>query len=110
MSDSFLYSGDYAAMMSELQYCHVAVRQHSGISSESEAGLSVWTSMAHAPECGLTIRAKGMYVRLHTSLFNIKGLFRRTVKVIFCQSHFDFLTLCIQHHRNIFNQLLYGTT
>ena len=28
MSDSFLYSGDDAAMMSELQRCHVAVRQH----------------------------------------------------------------------------------
>ena len=30
MSDSFLYSGDDAAIMSELQHCHVAVRQHSG--------------------------------------------------------------------------------
>ena len=26
MSDSFLYSGDDAAMMSELQHCHVASR------------------------------------------------------------------------------------
>ena len=40
MSDSFLYSGDDAAMMSELQSCHVAVTEYSGISSESEAGLS----------------------------------------------------------------------
>ena len=54
MSDLFLYSGDDATMMSELQHCHVAVREHSAISSESKAGLSVGTSMALAPECGLT--------------------------------------------------------
>ena len=36
MSDSFLYSGDDAAMMSDLQPCHVAMRQPSGISSERE--------------------------------------------------------------------------
>ena len=53
MSDSFLYSGDDAAMMSELQHCHVAVRQNNGISSESKAGLSAGTSMALAPECSL---------------------------------------------------------
>ena len=40
--------------MSELQHCCVAAREGSGISSESEAGLSVGTSMALAPECGLT--------------------------------------------------------
>ena len=44
MSDSFLYSGDDAAMMSELQHCCVAARECSGVSSESEAGLSVGTS------------------------------------------------------------------
>ena len=58
MSDSFLYSGDDAVMMSELQYCHVAVRQHSNIRSESEALLSVGTSMALAPKCGLTFSRK----------------------------------------------------
>ena len=51
MSDSFLYSGDDAAMMS-------AVRECSGISSDSEAGLSMGTSLAHAPECGLTFPRK----------------------------------------------------
>ena len=54
MSDSFLYSGDEAVMMSELQHCRVVARECSGISSESEAGLSVVTSIALAPECGLT--------------------------------------------------------
>ena len=39
ISDSFLYSGDDAAMMSELQHCCVAGRECSGISSESKAGL-----------------------------------------------------------------------
>ena len=53
MSDSFLYSGDDAAMVSEL-HCCVAVRQYSGIGFESEAGLSVGTSLAPVPECGLT--------------------------------------------------------
>ena len=38
MSDSFLYSGDDASMMSELQHCHVVARQCSGVSSESKAG------------------------------------------------------------------------
>ena len=38
MSDSFLYSGDDAVMMSELQHCCVAARECSGVSSESEAG------------------------------------------------------------------------
>ena len=38
MSDSVLYSGDDAVMMSELQHCCVAARGCSGISSESEAG------------------------------------------------------------------------
>ena len=54
MCESFLYSSDDAAMMSELQRCHVVVRDCSGVSSESEAGLSVGTSMALTPECGLT--------------------------------------------------------
>ena len=54
MSDSFLYSGDEAAMMSELQHCPVAAGQCSGVNSENEAGLSVGTSMALASECGLT--------------------------------------------------------
>ena len=54
ISDSFLYSGDDAVMRSELQYCCVAARQCSGLSSES--GLSVGISMALAPECGLTFR------------------------------------------------------
>ena len=54
MSDSFIYSGDDAVMMSELQHCHVAVRECSGVSSESEAGMSGGTSLALAPECGLT--------------------------------------------------------
>ena len=58
MSDSFLYSGDDAVMMSELQHCRVAVRECSGISSESKAGLSVGTSLALAPECGLTFPQK----------------------------------------------------
>ena len=58
MSDTFLYSGDDAAMMSELQHCCVAVREYSDVSSESEAGLSVGTSMALAPECGLTFPQK----------------------------------------------------
>ena len=39
MSDSFLYSGDDAVMMSELQRCCVATRECSGISSDSKAGL-----------------------------------------------------------------------
>ena len=56
MSHSFLYSGDDAAMMSELQHCHVAMRECSGVSFESKAGLSVGTSMALAPECSLTFR------------------------------------------------------
>ena len=54
MSDSFLYSGDDAAMMSVLQHHHVSVRQCSDVSSESKAGLLVGTSMALALECGLT--------------------------------------------------------
>ena len=58
MSDSFLYSGDDVAMMSELQLCCVPARECSGVSSESEAGLSVGTSMALAPECGLTFPRK----------------------------------------------------
>ena len=58
MSDSFLYSGDDAAMMSELQYCCVAARECSDVRSESKAGLSVGTSMALAPECGLTVPRK----------------------------------------------------
>ena len=58
MSDSFLYSGDDAAMMSELQHCCVAVRECSGIRSESKAGMSVGTSMALAPECRLTFPQK----------------------------------------------------
>ena len=37
MSENFLYSADDATMMSE--HCNVAVRECSGISSESEAGL-----------------------------------------------------------------------
>ena len=39
LSDSFLYSGDDAVMMSELQHCYVAVRQCSGVSSESK---TIW--------------------------------------------------------------------
>ena len=35
MSDSFLYSGNDAAMMLELQHCCVAVRECSGVNSES---------------------------------------------------------------------------
>ena len=58
MCDNFLYSGDDAAMMSELQPCCVAVRECSGVSSESEAGLSVGTSMALAPKYGLTFPQK----------------------------------------------------
>ena len=54
MSNSFLFSGDDAVMMSELQHCHVAVRECSGVSSESKAGLSAGTSMVLAPECSLT--------------------------------------------------------
>ena len=54
MSDIFLYSADDAAMMSELRRCRVAARECSGISSESEAGLSMGTSLALASECGLT--------------------------------------------------------
>ena len=58
MSGSFLYSGDDAGMMSELQHCRVAARECSGVSSESKAGLSVGTSMALASECGLTLPQK----------------------------------------------------
>ena len=54
MSDSFLYSGDDAAMMSELQHCCAAAMECSGVSSESEARLLVATSTALAPECSLT--------------------------------------------------------
>ena len=39
MSDSFLYSGDDVMMMSELQHCHIAVRQCSGVASEGKTGL-----------------------------------------------------------------------
>ena len=46
ISDSFVYSGDDAAMLSELQHCHVAAIECSGISSESEAGLSIGTFRA----------------------------------------------------------------
>ena len=53
-SHSFLYSGNDAAMMLELQHCCVAARECSGVSSESKAGLSVGTLLALAPECGLT--------------------------------------------------------
>ena len=49
-----MLSGDDAAMMSELQCCHVAARECSGVSSENEAGLSVGTSMVLAAEYGLT--------------------------------------------------------
>ena len=48
MFDSFLCSGDDAA------------RQCSGVSSETEAGLSVGTSIALAPECSLTFPWKCM--------------------------------------------------
>ena len=58
MSDSFLYSCDDTVMMLELQHCCVTGRQHSGIGSESEAGLPVGTSMALAPECSLTFPQK----------------------------------------------------
>ena len=54
MSDSFLYSGDNKVIMSELQYCNVAARQCSGVSSENKAGLSVGTSMTLCPEFGFT--------------------------------------------------------
>ena len=61
MSDGFLYSGDDAAMMSRaaalLCSCFLS-RECSNVSSESEAGLSVGTSMALAPECGLTFPQK----------------------------------------------------
>ena len=66
MSDSLLYSGDDAAMMSGLQRCCVAVRECSGVSSESEAGLSVGTSMTFAPECGLTFPQKCICLTLLT--------------------------------------------
>ena len=60
MSDSFFYSGDNVAMMSELEHCYIAVRQHSGIGFDSKARLSAGTSMALAPECGLTFPWKCM--------------------------------------------------
>ena len=60
ISDSFLYSGDDAVMMLELQHCCVATRENSGISSDSESELSVETSMALVPECGLTFPQKCM--------------------------------------------------
>ena len=43
MSNSLLYSGDDAVMMSELKHCHVAARECNGVGSESKAGLSVGT-------------------------------------------------------------------
>ena len=58
MSDSFLYSGDDTVMMSELQLCCVAAGQHRGVGSKSKAVLSVGTSMALAPECGLKFPQK----------------------------------------------------
>ena len=58
MSGSFLYSGDDVEMLSDLQHCLVAARECSGMSSESEAGLSVGTSMALALECSLTCPRK----------------------------------------------------
>ena len=70
MSDSFLYSGDDAVMMSDLQHCHVAVGQHSGMSSERETGLSVGTSMALSAECR-NVHAKGIalaFTQIH--IFN----------------------------------------
>ena len=60
ISDSFLYSGDDVTIMSELQCCCVAMREHSGTSSERETGLSVGTSMALASECSLTFPWKCM--------------------------------------------------
>ena len=60
MSDSFLYSGDDAEMMPELQHCPVAARQYSGVSSESKTRLSVGVSMALAPEYSLTFPWKCM--------------------------------------------------
>ena len=56
MSDS--YSGNDAAMMSELKCCYVAARESIEVSSDSKAGLWVWTSMALAPECSLTFPQK----------------------------------------------------
>ena len=58
MSDNFLYSSDNAVMLLELQCYLVTVRQHSGVSSESESGLSVGTSMALVPECSLIFLQK----------------------------------------------------
>ena len=58
MSDSFLYNDDDAAMMSELQHCCVVARECSGVSSESETGLSIGISLALAPECSLTFPQK----------------------------------------------------
>ena len=58
MSDNFLYDGDDAGMMSELQHCHVAARWHSDKSSEREAGLSVGASIAPATD----VHAKRMCI------------------------------------------------
>ena len=58
MSDSFIYSGDDTSDDVRAAALEGAARKHSGISSESEAGLSVGTSMALAPECGLTFPQK----------------------------------------------------
>ena len=46
ISDSFLYSGDDAAMMSELLHWCYTARQYSGVGLKSEAVLSVGTLMA----------------------------------------------------------------
>ena len=54
MCDSSLYSGDEAVIVSELLCCCVAAKQCSGEGSEGQAGVSVGTSLALAPECGLT--------------------------------------------------------
>ena len=62
MSDNLLYSGDDAAMMSELQHFGAAgIECSSGIRPESEAGLSVETSLALASQCSLTFPWKWTY-------------------------------------------------
>ena len=57
MYDSFLYSSNDVAIVT---HCHTGERQHSSVSSESEAWLSFRTSMALAPEYGLTFPWKCM--------------------------------------------------
>ena len=77
MSDSFLYSGDDAAMMSEVQHYHIAARQFRSICSGAKPGCQ----LGHHWHLLLNVHAKGMYEHLCKYLFNIYASWTVTVTV-----------------------------